>query len=187
MKLIVGLGNVGKKYQNTKHNIGFMVLDRVTEKLGLEFNQKKFGGLYVETVIEGEKIIFLKPQNYINLSGEVLKKYIDYFKVKTSDILVINDDIDLPIGKYKLKIRGGTAGHNGLKSIEENLGTKNYKRLRIGISKNSKIDTKKYVLSSFSVNEKKIIDEVLTAAVYIVLDYLELDFLILMNKYNKKT
>ena len=117
MKLIVGLGNVGKKYQNTKHNIGFMVLDRVTEKLGLEFNQKKFGGLYVETVIEGEKIIFLKPQNYINLSGEVLKKYIDYFKVKTSDILVINDDIDLPIGKYKLKIRGGTAGHNGLKSF----------------------------------------------------------------------
>ena len=135
MKLIVGLGNKGKEYDNTRHNIGFMALDRILEEYNLVLNKEKFNGLYIDTVINGEKIIFLKPLKYMNLSGEVIKKYIDFFKIEISDILIISDDMDLDIGRYKLRYKGSSGGHNGLKNIEQNIGTNVYKRLKIGISK----------------------------------------------------
>ena len=103
MKLIVGFGNPGLQYANTRHNVGFMCIDEIVKSLGCEFNKNKFNGLYTEKIINGEKIIFLKPQMFINLSGDVIKKYIDFYKINIDDLLIINDDLDMPVGKIKIK------------------------------------------------------------------------------------
>jgi len=184
MKLIVGLGNPGKEYKNTRHNIGFMVIDNLAENLNITFDVIKNDALYTQTIIDGEKIILLKPQRYINLSGEVISEFINYFKIDIDDILIINDDLDIPLGSYKLKSHGSSAGHNGLKNIELHFGTAEYKRLKIGISNNKSIDTKNYVLGVFSNDDKKIVDEVVKKASEIALDFIKLDFIGLMNKYN---
>ena len=185
MKLIVGLGNPGKEYELTRHNIGFMVIDEFLKRLGNPTMKKKFKGLYYEYNDNGEKIIFLKPQSYINLSGEVIDKYISYYGIEISDIIIINDDLDLELGKYKLKPAGGSAGHNGLKNIEYFLQTDEYKRLKIGISNNKLIDTKDYVLGRFNEDEQKIIRDVIKTGADIIEDYPNLKFEDLMNKYNK--
>ena len=186
MKLIVGLGNPGIEYNNTRHNIGFMVIDRLLERYNHDKLKDKFGGLYTEVVIDNEKVMLLKPQKYINLSGEVIKKFVDYYKVDINDILIINDDLDLEIGNFKLKPTGSSAGHNGLKNIELMLGTQDYKRLKIGISNNKNIDTKDYVLGKISKEEKEKIDEVIDISMNIIDDYIKLSFTELMSKYNRK-
>lgn len=184
MKLIVGLGNPGKEYENTRHNIGFMVLDNVARNLNVTFNNKKGGALYAQVNINNEKVIFMKPQRYINLSGETIKEFLDYFKIDIDDILIISDDLDMEIGTYKLKPKGSSGGHNGLKNIEKHLETDEYKRLKIGISNNKNIDTRDYVLGGFTKEEKYIIDTVIVRANDIIIDYIKTDFLNLMNKYN---
>lgn len=186
MKLIVGLGNPGKEYQNTRHNVGVTALDKILEKYNLNNPKKKLNGLYYQININGENIIFLKPQQYINLSGDVIRKYIEYYKIDVSDMLVIHDDLDIQSGNFKLKESGSTAGHNGLKNIEENLKTKDYKRLKIGISNNKDMDKKDYVLGTIPKEEKIKIDEVIDKVPFIFEDYLNLDFTHLMNKYNKR-
>lgn len=184
MKLIVGLGNKGKEYDNTRHNIGFMALDKILEKYEIELNKEKFNGLYVDYNIKGEKVIFLKPQKYMNLSGEVIKKYIDFFKISIDDILIISDDMDLDIGKYKLRAKGSSGGHNGLKDIEKNIGTNVYKRLKIGISKPKNGDTINYVLGKFTKEERENLNKILDIVPSIFEDYLVNTFDNLMNKYN---
>lgn len=184
MKLIVGLGNPGKEYEGTKHNMGFMAIDKYAASKNIEINKSKFNGLYTEFNNNGEKIILLKPQMYINLSGDVIKKYVDFYKIDINDILIISDDLDLEIGKIKLKYKGGSGGHNGLKNIEANLKSNEYKRIKIGISNNKQIDTKDYVLGKFSPENKKIIDEIISKIPQILDDYLVLKFDNLMNKYN---
>lgn len=184
MKLIVGLGNPGKEYENTRHNVGFDVIDKFLSNHNLCTNKSKFDGLYVDTIINDEKVIFLKPQKYMNLSGEVVKKYIDYFKINIDDILIIHDDLDQIIGKIKLKENSSSGGHNGIKDIEKNIGTKNYKRLKIGISNDKKIDTKDYVLGHFSKDERKIIEKSIDICINIIDDFFILNFDRLMGKYN---
>jgi PTH1 family peptidyl-tRNA hydrolase len=184
MKLIVGLGNPGKEYESTRHNIGYMVVDNIAKELNLTFDMKKKDALYTQTTIANEKVILLKPQRFINLSGEVVQEFIKYFKIEIDDILIISDDIDMEIGTYKLKSHGGSGGHNGLKNIELNLSTKNYKRLKIGISKNDKIEAKDYVLGVFTEEEKVTIEKVIHKTKDIVIDFVKMDFLNLMNKYN---
>ena len=184
MKLIVGLGNPGKEYQNTRHNVGFMVIDEVAKSLDIKIDSKKNDALYAQVLINGEKVILLKPQRFINLSGEVVSEIMKYFKIDINDILIISDDLDIGIGSYKLKSHGSSGGHNGHKNIELHLGTKEYKRLKIGISNNKSIDTKDYVLGAFSKDNKKIIDEVILKAKEIVFDFVKADFISLMNKYN---
>ncbi len=182
MKLIVGLGNPGIEYTKTRHNIGFMCIDEICKYFNIDLNKNKLNGLYGETIINNEKVIFLKPLSYMNLSGEVVKKYVDYFKIKTEDILIIVDDMDLDTGKYKLRYKGGSAGHNGLKNIELMLKTNEYKRLKIGISRNKNM--KDYVLGKFNNEELKILDNVITKTPKIIEDFLLVDFDKLMNKYN---
>ena len=184
MKLIVGLGNPGKQYENTRHNVGFIILDKYLKDNNITNGKEKFGGLYYETLIKEEKVIFLKPQKYINLSGQVLKKYIDFFKVNINDVLIIHDDLDTPCGSIKLRASGGSGGHNGLKDIENNLRTKEYKRIKIGISNNKTIDTKDYVLGKFANEDKKTIDLTIEKVVLILNDYFVMTFTNLMNKYN---
>ena len=183
MKLIVGLGNPGKEYENTRHNIGFMSVDKIIHENNLT-EKEKFNGKYYEYNINNEKIIILKPQNYINLSGQVINKFVNYFKIDTNDILIIHDDLDLPVGKIKLRMSGGSGGHNGLKDIENCLKTKNYKRVKVGISNNKNIDTKDYVLGRFNSEDKKIIDNSINTISNIINDFPYLTFENLMNKYN---
>ena len=184
MKLIVGLGNPGKEYENTRHNTGFMAIDEYAKINNIDFNKNKFDGLYTDILVNNEKVILLKPQKYMNLSGEVIYKYMDYFKIDKEDILVIYDDMDLDVGTFKIRFKGGSAGHNGLKNIESNISSNEYKRIKIGISKNKNIDTVNYVLGKFSKEEKEKLNEVLKNIPNIINDYLKLDFDKLMNKYN---
>lgn len=182
MKIIVGLGNPGKEYEQTRHNMGFMIIDEFAKKNNLEITKNKFDGLYTEFLHNNEKIILLKPQRYINLSGEVIKKYVDFFKIPVSDLLIINDDLDLPFGKVKIKYKGSSGGHNGLKNIELHLQTNEYKRIKIGISNNKDIDTKDYVLGK--IKDKELLEQIIKNGVNIIEDYLNIPFDNLMNKYN---
>lgn len=186
MKLVVGLGNPGKEYEKTRHNVGFDIVDEYLNRKNIELKKEKYNGLYAEININNEKVIFLKPQKYMNLSGEVVRKYIDFYKIKTEDILVIHDDLDQGLGKIKLKQNSSSGGHNGIKNIELHLGTKDYKRLKIGISNDKKIDTKNYVLGKMSKEDRKILDESIRKCIDIIDDYFYMTFADLMNKYNQK-
>ena len=185
MKLIVGLGNPGKEYDNTRHNIGFIFIDSFAKKNNVSIDKEKYNGLYIQTVINDEKVILLKPQSYMNLSGEVVRKYIDYFKINIEDILIINDDLDMNFGKIRLRPDGSSGGHNGLKNISLHLNTEKFKRLKIGISNNKSIDTKDYVLGKFTKDELDIIDDIKENINNLLFDYLKYDFDKLMCKYNK--
>ena len=186
MKLIVGLGNPGKEYEKTRHNMGFMFIDEYAKEKGVEINKKKFNGLYIDFINNGEKTILLKPQTYMNLSGESVRAFVDFFKIEVQDILIISDDLDLPIGKYKLRPTGSSGGHNGLKNIEFHLKTQNYKRLKIGISHDKAIDTKDYVLGSISQENQKKINDLKKKVNNIIDDFYNNDFDKLMAKYNHK-
>jgi PTH1 family peptidyl-tRNA hydrolase len=182
--MIIGLGNPGKEYENTRHNMGFIVLDNFAKSLNVDIDKKKFNALYTDLFIEGEKVLLIKPQSYMNLSGEVVQSFANYYDIDYSDILVISDDLDLSFLDYRLRLFGSSGGHNGLKDIERCLGTNRFRRFRIGISNNKNIDTKDYVLGKFSKDDIKAIDEFLPKTVDILNDFIKLDFERLMSKYN---
>lgn len=150
MKLIVGLGNPGKDYKNTRHNVGFLVLDNY---LNTSDWKEKFNALYHEERINGEKVIFVKPLTFMNLSGDAVIKFVNYYDVGIDDILVIHDDLDLPFSTYKLKKNSSAGGHNGIKSIINRLGSQEFARLKVGVSHDRSMDTKDYVLGNFSKME----------------------------------
>lgn len=183
MKLIVGLGNPGKEYENTRHNIGFMAIDYYLNQKDIIW-QSKFKSLYITLNIAGEKVYFLKPQTYMNLSGEAVQEIMHYFKIPLEDLLIIHDDLDLPLGKHRLKINSSAGGHNGIKSIINCLGTNSFARLKIGISNPQNIATKDYVLSRFSEEELKILNTNFPVITNIITDFLTNDISKIMNKYN---
>ncbi len=181
MKLIVGLGNPGVSYENTRHNVGFMIVDWYLDNTKW---QEKFSGLLRMEMINGEKVIFLKPTTYMNLSGNSVQKVIHYYNISIQNILVIQDDMDLEFGKYKLKKNSSSGGHNGIKSIISCLGTDAFSRLKIGISHDFKQDTKDYVLGKFSQSELEelydkrfLYNEIIDSFILYGID-------ITMNKYN---
>lgn len=187
MKLIVGLGNPGKKYDKTRHNIGFMTVDNYISFKGCSGEWKnKFNSTYFQTEINGNKVIFLKPSTYMNLSGVAVSNFINYFKIDINDILVVSDDLDLLIGNYKLKESGSSGGHNGIKNIIECLNTDKFKRLKIGISKSNDIDTKDYVLGKISDIELVKFGELFNTLNSIIDEFFLVDFSVLMSKYNHK-
>lgn len=185
MKLIVGLGNPGKEYENTRHNLGFIFIDNFAQSLNAKIDKKKFNGLYCEVKINDEKVILLKPQTFMNLSGESVIQFVNYFKINIDDILIINDDLDLTFGKIRLRSDGSSGGHNGLKNIILHLNSDKFKRLKIGISNNKLIDTKDYVLGKFNHEEEDIIDNLKNIVNNLLTDFVTLDFEKLMCKYNK--
>lgn len=185
MKLIVGLGNYGKEYKNTRHNAGFMALDFYAKKNNLSIDKRKFTGLYTEANINNEKVILLEPQTYMNLSGECVRDFICYFHVDIKDLLVIYDDMDLDVGVIRLREKGSAGGHNGMKNIIENIKTSDFKRVRIGISKDKNIDTINYVLGKFNKEEQEIIDTELGKISNIIEDFTKYDFNKVMSLYNK--
>lgn len=181
MKLIVGLGNPGNEYKTTRHNVGFMVLDTY---LGNVKWSSKFNSLYYETSINGEKYIFIKPQTYMNLSGSAVYSFVNFYKLSYKDILVIHDDLDLPIGKFRIKINSSSGGHNGIKDIISAIHTDAFARIKIGISNDKNKDTKDYVLSSFSKLELNEIENNFKS-VYDIIEHFDYDKISdLMSKYN---
>ena len=183
MKMIVGLGNPGKEYDNTRHNIGFMILDNYAKDKNVSFTNK-FNGLYAKIKINDEFIILLKPLSFMNLSGTVVKKYADYFKIDSKDILIIQDDLDMPVGKIKLKYKGSCGGHNGIRNIIDNLKTEVFPRFKLGIGKNTNIDTKDYVLSKFNKEDLEKIKKIMEFSNEIIDDYIEYGIDKTMSKYN---
>ena len=147
MKLIVGLGNPTEKYTHTRHNIGFIILNKLVTDLNILFSeQSKFKGLITEKNINGEKYIFLKPQTYMNLSGDSVRLISDFYKIEPKDILVIHDDLDFEGGELKKQFSKNSAGHNGVQDIIDKLGTKDFYRIRVGVGKNIEIPSEDYVL-----------------------------------------
>ena len=159
-KLIVGLGNPGPKYQGTRHNAGFMVLDRLAETIRVSVDRTKFGSLYGEGSWPGDRLVLLKPQTFMNLSGRAVADAARFYKVPPEDIVVLHDELDLPFGQIRLKEGGGHGGHNGLRSIIAELGSAEFLRLRIGIGRPDKGSAEKYVLSPFTPEESGFIRHV---------------------------
>ena len=184
MKLIVGLGNPGKEYAGTRHNCGFMVIDRLASKLNVDVDQNKFKGLYAKVKYHGEDIILLKPQTYMNLSGESVNAVMNFFKIDKEDVLVIYDDLDMPVGKLRLRKTGSAGGHNGIKNIIAHLNSQDFKRIRVGIDRHKYMNVADYVLSRFSKVESEAIEQGIENAANAVLDYLDNDFNHAMNYYN---
>jgi len=185
MKLVVGLGNPGRKYASTRHNVGFMVIERLARELNVSVTKKMFNALVGQGLIDKEKIVLAMPQTYMNLSGQAVGPLLNWYKLDPSDLLVIYDDMDLPAGRLRIRPAGGSGGHKGMQSIIAALGTENFARVRIGIGRPETVDmeTVDYVLSSPGPGE---MEEALQAAagavVCIVRDGLEKA----MNTYNRR-
>lgn len=160
MLVITGLGNIGENYKNTRHNIGFITVDKIAIKYNFPEWKKKDKYLYSKKKIENNEILLVKPTTFMNLSGEAILNISTLYKIKPDDIIIIHDDLDLELGKIKIKTGGGNAGHNGLKNIDEKIG-KNYHRIRIGIDRpqNPNIDIVNYVLGKFSPSEMEILNK----------------------------
>jgi PTH1 family peptidyl-tRNA hydrolase len=156
MKWFVGLGNPGTQYESTRHNIGFMALDHFAEKAGISFKSSKCKGLVGEGNVNGTKVILLKPMTYMNLSGEAVRAFMDYYKADLQDMTVIYDDLDTLFGQVRLRYQGGAGGHNGIKSIIQHTGTQTFNRIRLGVSRPKPgYDIADYVLSDFLKDEAK--------------------------------
>jgi PTH1 family peptidyl-tRNA hydrolase len=181
MKLIVGLGNPGSQYDKTRHNVGWYVLDKY---LGNVKWSKMLNGEYYETNINGEKYMFLKPLSYMNLSGGVVHAYVNFYKLNYKDVLVIQDDLDLEVGKYRIKINSSAGGHNGIKDIIAALHTDAFARVKIGVSHDRSIDTKDYVLSKMSKADLELVDKNLDNIFKIIEEFDYDNIQQLMTKYN---
>ena len=168
IQVIIGLGNPGKEYQNTRHNAGFMVVDALAQKLSLTWQVNK--KLHCE-IAKNQDFILVKPQTYMNNSGQCVQAVISYFKFKKENIIVVHDEVDINIGKYKVSINSRPAGHNGVKSIIEYLKTKDFKRIRVGVKTDDleKIPTEKFVLQKFGKDELKIVNEIVDEVVMEIL------------------
>ncbi|MFL0195140.1 aminoacyl-tRNA hydrolase [Clostridium sp. WILCCON 0269] len=183
MFLIVGLGNIGVKYKHTRHNIGFDFIDLVSKKYNIPLNREKFKGIYGEGIIEGNKVILLKPSTYMNLSGESVREAVDFYKIKTDHIIIVYDDINIDIGRFRIRTHGSAGGHNGIKNIILNLGTDMFPRIKIGVGQPD-TGLVSYVLGRFSEGDRLNMEKVLEIVLEALECIMNLDIEIAMNKFN---
>lgn len=186
MKLIVGLGNPGVRYAGTRHNAGFMVMDRLAEMAGEEIRKEKFEGRYAKLKIKGEDVIFLKPETFMNNSGFSVRQCMDFFKLSRKDILVIYDDMDTPVGSIRLKTKGSAGGHNGMKSVINCTLGSDFNRIRVGIGRDPQIPIVNYVLSKFRPEEKEGLEKAIEEAAKAAWFSIDHSFEEAMNRYNHK-
>ena len=184
MKIVVGLGNPGREYAATRHNLGFMVLDQLGRSHAASERHNRFRSDLVEIFDEGEKIVLLKPRTYMNLSGSAVREVVNWYKTPLDNLLVVVDDIDLPFGSMRLRARGGSGGHNGLKSIIAELGTDAFPRMRIGIGRGPGHATRQ-VLSRFTSEEERVLPSALQAAADCVLEWHRHGIINAMNRCNR--
>ena len=176
MKIIIGLGNIGREYENTRHNAGFMAIDKLAQMLEMDFNQEKFSAYFAKKKIDGEDIILLKPTTYMNNSGIALRQCMDFYKVSSEDILVLYDDMDMPVGKLRLRQKGSAGGHNGIKSIISHIGTQEFDRIPV-------VD---WVLGKFPQEQQEDLNHALEQAAKAAKFSIKHSFSDTMNRYNKK-
>lgn len=188
MKLIIGLGNPGQEYANTRHNMGFIVLDALAEKYGLSFYlEPKFKGMLANIQIGGQKALLLKPMTYMNLSGESVVRVMQYYKINPEDILVISDDLDSRLGRVRIREKGSAGGHNGHKNIAGLLKTEEYKRIKIGIDRNSQYSVVDWVLKKFTAEELEVLKPSVEKAVRAIEDFIgNIEFYRISSLYSSK-
>lgn len=185
MYLIVGLGNPENEYANTRHNMGFDAINHLSRKLNINVNKEKFKGIYGDTILNGEKVILLKPQTYMNLSGESIIQFKQFYKIPPENIIVIYDDIDVDVGKIKIRKKGGPGSHNGMKSVVKELKSEDFPRIRVGIGKPMfKEMMIGYVLEKLNGNEREILEESTKLAANAVYDIITSGIDKAINMYN---
>jgi PTH1 family peptidyl-tRNA hydrolase len=184
IKMVVGLGNPGKKYVDTRHNVGFRVIDSLAESLKIEVRKKRFGACLGSGEFADKKVILLKPMQFMNCSGEVVATAAGFYKLASSNLLVVNDDMALPLGRIRVRMKGSSGGHNGLADVIEKLGTENISRLRIGIGQSNEETAYDYVLSKPTKAEELLLDEAIVKARDAVLCWIEYGIKATMNKFN---
>lgn len=184
MKLIVGLGNNGVIYKNTRHNVGFNVVDTIANKMNIKLAKEKFGAIYYVN----DDFVLMKPMSYMNLSGESVAKIMQFYKIKSKDILVICDDLDIKLGQAKIKISNSSGGHNGVENIIEQIKTSEFYRLKIGIGRPEDKDAEisNYVLEKFDYNQQVIIDQVIDKASDAAISIIYNGINYVINNFNKK-
>lgn len=185
MYLIVGLGNPEPEYSKTRHNMGFDVINKISEKYEIELTRTKFNGLYGSGEIEGEKVILLKPQTFMNLSGQSIKPFMDFYKISLDNVLVIYDDMDIEVGFMKLRKKGGAGTHNGAKSVVHELASEDFPRIRVGIGKPvDEYDAIDYVIGKLDEETYKKLEEGIKKAAQAAVEFIKSGIDIAMNKYN---
>ena len=187
MYLVVGLGNPESDYSKTRHNMGFNVINELSKKYNIEVNKSKFKGLVGNGIIEGEKVVFLKPQTYMNLSGESVIEAMNFYKVQEDELIVIYDDIDIEPGNIRIRRNGSAGTHNGMRSIVEHIKTQNFIRVRVGIGKPKEhVDMISHVIGHIPDEEKKVLEEGTNIAKEAVIEIIKNSVDSAMNKFNKK-
>lgn len=185
MKLIAGLGNIGPQYEKTRHNTGFMVVDQLAAQNGLEFKRSKFEGMVADGVINGQKVLIVKPSTYMNDSGRCIGPMMDYYDIELADLAVVHDDMDLPVGTLRLKTHGSAGGHNGIKSIIEHVGDQHFNRVKVGIAHPDRRKVIDYVLGKFDKDQLQPFEDSKIEANRALEEWLDGEsFDRLMNKYN---
>lgn len=184
MKLIIGLGNPGKEYEKTRHNIGFMAVDACAQEWNIPLNREKFKGVYGMGMVNGEKVYLLKPLTFMNLSGECVRPFMDYFGIEEADIIVFYDDMDTELGKVRLRAKGGHGGHNGMKSLIQHLGTNAFPRVRMGVGKPTHESVVNYVLGRFRSEEEVLVKQSVEQTVGAATYRLANSFENVMNRFN---
>ena len=187
MKIIVGLGNPGRQYENTHHNMGFIALDRLSEKSGIAVNKLKFKALLGEGMLLGQRVLLVKPQTFMNLSGEAVRDIVNFYKPELSDIMLIYDDIDTELGKIRVRSKGSAGTHNGMRSVIYQLQDDAFPRVRIGIGRElGPVPLVSYVLSGFTAEERPLLETAVDNACDAVLCWLSEGIDIAMSRFNPK-
>lgn len=186
MYIIVGLGNPGKKYENTKHNIGFITLDFLAEQNDIKINKIKHKALVGEGMISGQKVLLVKPQTFMNLSGNSVREVMDYYKADMDKLVVIYDDVDIPMGRLRIRKKGSAGTHNGMRSIIYDLQDDGFPRVRIGIGADRKMPLAGYVLGGFGKEEKTLMEDAVQRAAKAIQCLLDKGIDIAMGEYNVK-
>lgn len=187
MYIIAGLGNPTKEYDKTRHNVGFAVIDELARRHNIDVSERKHHAFCGKGIIEGQKVILIKPQTFMNLSGESLRAATDYYKIPLTDLIVIYDDISLPPGQLRIRLKGSAGGHNGIKNIIAHLGTQEFPRIKVGVGeKPPRMDLKDYVLSHFSKGEQELMDEAFQEAAQAVAMMIHDGADSAMNHFNRK-
>ena len=187
MYIIAGLGNPTAQYRGTRHNVGFEVIDYLADKYNIDVTTKKFKGLIGTGAIEGQKVVLVKPQTFMNLSGESIREAVDYYKIDPEDIIVIYDDISLEPGQLRIRLKGSAGGHNGIKNIIAHLGTQEFPRIKVGVgAKPPKMDLADYVLGHFSTEDRAKVEEAIGHAMDAAVLMMQGEVDKAMNDYNSK-
>ena len=182
--MIVGLGNPGSRYDGTRHNVGFSVVDRLASRLGVDVKKKKFGGFFCESVFEGKKVLLLKPQQYMNCSGQVVVTAKGFYRCEIDKLIVVTDDMALEPGRIRIRSKGSAGGHNGLSDIIGKLGSNEFGRLRVGIGRSEVIAAKDYVLGRPTSDERGAIEKAIEAAEQGLLCWIREGIDVAMNRFN---